>query len=728
MRLEQHIYTSGEKEFITIASTQGINREDQLKLENNSLYILPGSLLYKNEHEKPNKYIYYPLNEERFVVGKAIYIGEDKMGRPGNYLFHNYVISKSDFKVFYLNPASLIKLIEDSGAFKNSIPGESLKNYEILESDIKKYSDTMPVMKKDLILVLLYYCFSCVLQNSPLLLSGTDKEYLDFLEWLYRILPIDLREKISFDTYYYGTSLGIKIIGIPDSSEFQQSVSYSLKLNLSTQQYSSNYSAKETIPLVEFITEMVVVGKSDEINTMHVLENDIKNGDYAGFKDLFDNLSLGIREMIYSENRKTILNYIINKRDMEVLYKTKDHLTVEDLNILSQDTQVIQKLIEIDDRIILELIMRWFYAATDRKSFYTLIIRFDCLLELFLKKIESDNDINMLLEVLQVIPQHYSDQIETKLLDKLFNMLQDIKGKKEISKKIALSLDNLPESLSDATKLKRIYLKYELIDDPLLLNEMLESDISVLTEDFQEIVLDTMLRGILRNNKSDKVQKQLNLLLGKSADKHSCLLEILKEIESTDNIYLLLDIFKVIPLHYSDRLEMILLEKTLLIISKNENIGKLANDFKQSVENFPETGSKAIKLLRKIIVYALMNDQLLLNEIVESDISVLAKNKQTQVFDLIVKKILNDSDPEEIPMKLIKLYRNTQDKRSFLQKIIDIIERDIPIKARKTIKEPFLNFVNNLPKKVTVNDVDSKLEALFESKPSFIEKIWRLIR
>ena len=69
----------------------------------------------------PEKYIYYACGD-KFVFGQAVYTGLDSLGRPGNYFFHNFLISEKDFRHFKYNPVSLVKYCIKAGLFKTSLP------------------------------------------------------------------------------------------------------------------------------------------------------------------------------------------------------------------------------------------------------------------------------------------------------------------------------------------------------------------------------------------------------------------------------------------------------------------------------------------------------------------------------------------------------------------------------------------------------------------------------
>ena len=92
VKVGQHIYgRAKEKGFSTLGYSPDVTSEDLKSIERNSNYELPTSLYYDEGAEKPVKYTFYKLSEEKIVVGKGVYIGKDEFGRVGNYLFHNLI-------------------------------------------------------------------------------------------------------------------------------------------------------------------------------------------------------------------------------------------------------------------------------------------------------------------------------------------------------------------------------------------------------------------------------------------------------------------------------------------------------------------------------------------------------------------------------------------------------------------------------------------------------------
>ncbi|MEW6620688.1 MAG: hypothetical protein AB1422_15360, partial [bacterium] len=205
------------------------------------------------------------------------------------------------------------------GLFRTSPPEKPLDVINFLLDEEKGLEFKTPPMPQDLILTLLYYCFNYNSLKAPLLLVGQDKECLNFLGWLYTLLPYSLKENLSFDTYSYGANLGLKIMGIPKESDFYQAVSYSLKIDLLTYDYNLNFEIKDPSKPILALTEIIATGREEEIVSMYPAEYSLKMGDYERFRERYITFSQDVKELLYISHKERILNYIIDKKDIELL-------------------------------------------------------------------------------------------------------------------------------------------------------------------------------------------------------------------------------------------------------------------------------------------------------------------------------------------------------------------------------------------------------------------------
>ena len=374
MKLEQHIYTSyNRREFTTIAKTEGLSQEDILKLKNYSFYLLPATLIYREDKIAPVKYVYYSLDQDRLVVGRAVYGEKDIIGRPGNYLFHNFIIMKNDMAKIQMNPLLLIKYLEVHKLFREGDTGEPVNKIHLDEKGFPEPNFINLRMDPSLVVSLVYFCFNHCTMENPLLIVGSEKEQMDLLGWLYTILPFNLREEISFDTYYYGANLDFKIIGIPNKSEYQKSSSYALKVDAATLQFVRNFEIKEANKSFLFIDKMVSEDRIREINLLYSLEFSIRKGDYSNFTTTFDTLQSDIKDRLYSSNKIIILNHIKLTEDTEMISRLYYKLSVEDLSQFSGSPILVNFIVKRWDENQINSFVNWLYLQPVKQTFYPYI-------------------------------------------------------------------------------------------------------------------------------------------------------------------------------------------------------------------------------------------------------------------------------------------------------------------------------------------------------------------
>lgn len=546
MKLEQHILTRIKGGYSTISPVQDFNKEALFKLEKYSLYILPANILYDEKKHKPRKFNFYPLDEKRLVVGRAICIGRDGIDRPGTYLFHNFVISKEDLKEFDYNPVQLIHWLtnnkkfldmkldynpeqpftekKDREAFLNAIVNEAKKmtDLEIPCNEVKAPDVKFPQMSRDLIMKLLSFCSYYETIKNPLSLVGTDKECLAFLGWLYSIIPYNLRERLSFDTYSYGTNFGINIIGIPDGAEFQQSTIHAMRLNLSNQHYTVNSEMKEPSQLISFIADMAATGRIDEINALYQLESLLNKGDYSSFKEGYKAATARIQDFVYTSQRKNLWNYVAAQKDVELLNMLTDKIAVEDITTLSAAPDIIHELVKTEDKRITAVFLDWFMKQTRRSPFYQFLFEYPHLLDAFLEGIKPrQQDIPPLLEVLKAFPTKYSEPCETSFLDKIIQILPLIREDKKLTKEFVQVFSNFPQTTSEDILLMRTFVNYELTDDPSLLRELMNSDTTGIPERYKAMMHDSMIKGMFSACKPAEIQGYFSIRFDKALDKQA---------------------------------------------------------------------------------------------------------------------------------------------------------------------------------------------------------------
>lgn len=558
MKLEQHFYTSGKTEFTTVAVTKGISREERIKLENQSIYFLPVSLHYQENITTPVKYVCYPLNEKRFVVGKAVYIGKDSLGRTGNYLFHNIIVSKEDLMVSsHFNPVKLIKRLEEQQVFRTEVPEHSVK---VLELDVPQTfpfatSYKLGPPQRDLLLQILYICVFHEFVYQPLLLLGTDQECLEFLEWLYIVLPYHIREELCVDTYAYGVSLGFQIIGSLEEEEFRQGLISSLTLHLANLQHTSYLDMPEISKHLSFITDMAASERMEELNDVYSLEYCLRRDNYTRFKQEYREISLELQDVIWDFHEGTLLKHIVAELDTELLLMVQDNLSVEDLTILYAAPEMLNQLIETGDRKNLELIAHWMCTEGDNTLFYPFLFKSPSLWGAFLERIRSHpQEMEFLIDPARAFQGYYSPEFEETLLEETLTFLPYLKKEKKLAKELFKALDSLPmqeeQTQADTTfkeapipgsplYLLRTFIKYELSKDSDLLELLIDSDHSVLTETQQTMVFDSILDKVLviRSLKiwnPNKAEQQVRRLFKNALENTASLFRLLASMEKLE--------------------------------------------------------------------------------------------------------------------------------------------------------------------------------------------------
>src|SRR5664280_1606733 len=133
--LDQQVYARAKRGIVTVARSAGVMPDELAVLERFSQYLLPNSLMYEEDYSAPVKYVFYPMETDRFVVGRGIYLGRDELGRPGNYLYHNLLIDRTDLATLDTNPARLTKALIAKGIFLDAAPDSDVLETAQLDTD-----------------------------------------------------------------------------------------------------------------------------------------------------------------------------------------------------------------------------------------------------------------------------------------------------------------------------------------------------------------------------------------------------------------------------------------------------------------------------------------------------------------------------------------------------------------------------------------------------------------
>jgi hypothetical protein len=539
MKLEQHFYTSGKPEFMTVAITEGINREERIQLENHSIYFLPVSLHYQEDITTPVKYMFYPLGEERFVVGRAIYKGKDSLGRTGNYLFHNLILSQNDLMDHCsLNPANLIKALNRAGVFRDDAPPEeAIDQIEFSPEAVVAPSSGLTEVPQDLLTRILSVCIHHDIVHQPLLLVGSEDECLDFLEHLYLTLPYDIRLTLGADTYAYGVSLGFQIIGSLADDEFRQGLISSLTLHLDTLESTVYNELPEPSKHLSFISGMASEDRIAELNAVFSLEYCLRQDNYVQFKQEYRNMAPELQRVVWEFHDDAILNHITAEQDTELLLLSQDYLIVANIDTLYLAPEMINHLIETDSQKNLELVAEWLCTEGSKVLFFPYLFRSPALWNVLIERIQQHpHDAVYLLEPVKAFQAQYSQEFEDVLLENMLLLLPVIKEDRKLAKDFFKAFETFPDVQDVAhLHLLRMFVKYELHKENDLLEQLIERDLSVLTASQQALVFDSILDRVLvvRSLKiwnPEKAEQHVRKLLENAANNTPTLLTLLEEM------------------------------------------------------------------------------------------------------------------------------------------------------------------------------------------------------
>ena len=535
MNIEQHLYTSSPKGFATIAATAGITREEQRRLEKHSVYLLPTALLYQPQATPPVKYVCYAFTPERFVVGRAVYIGKDNLGRPGNYLFHNLIFSVPQtprLRSFLTNPARLIRHFEEQGRFHSRVPATPLAPFDLAANEIKAPAYAARFRERDLIAHLLYYCSQHAALAHPLLLIGGESACLDFLAWLFDLLPYPVRPQMSFDTYSYGVNLGCRIIGLPEDAAFQQNVPCALKVHLSSGQHTADFEMHDISPQLAFSIELAAAGRVAELNTLYVLEDCAQHGDYAPLKAEFGSLAQDIKDALWASQKAGILKQIVVQNDAELVRLIQPHIALADLHTLAAAPDMLRQCVSSEDQRIQAIFVDWLCEAGEPSACVPFLFQFPRLWKLLLQKIQQHSAyLPMLLAALQTFCQHYSASLEMPLLETILPLLAAIKKDKPLAQGFGRAFEALPAPETQDLSVLRTFVRYELSGNSALLEQLLDSDLFGLPTPYRSHILQTTLRALAQTGQPEAIAAHIRRLFEKAKGEQADLLILITIIE-----------------------------------------------------------------------------------------------------------------------------------------------------------------------------------------------------
>lgn len=303
-----------------------LNNKELIEIESFSLY----SRIPERGANQPVKFIFKKLKSGKFIFGKGVYIGRDKVGREGNYLFHHLVINEKDFNEIKLNPIEVIEEIEKRGLFLTTSPDKSYK-FEPFNIDFdseNKVTDSelihIPfILKNKESLKNLFY--ACFLEKTRILIRGKIEDAKNCIRWLLNYLPNYLLEEMSFNTYYLRQYDPMtKIIYIIEEERDPFITSF-IRINLNDSTIFNNI--KEGKKYQEFIDEIsnkIIEGKNSEAVALGQILERIKERKLKEIKLILDSLELPtlniFKDFIEEIDQKELVDISLSENEAILIY------------------------------------------------------------------------------------------------------------------------------------------------------------------------------------------------------------------------------------------------------------------------------------------------------------------------------------------------------------------------------------------------------------------------
>lgn len=243
----QHIYSNVEKEqsprgrggFQTLFYSAGLSEAEIEEME--------GRLLYFASKVEPVKRLFFPTTTGKCAVAQIVPLSAtDQYGRGGRYLAHSLIFDAEALTSFEADPfrvfrqfsfiTTLAEALEQGDFQTGHIPMVSLKLPVSLAGELKASRDwPLPELKKLNLLALRVE--RQTRERNAITFVGEPEQILQALEAAFLALPVALRPRCSFDTYFYRCNLVATYFwatGLPDppvSIKFAQVESQTQQVN-----------------------------------------------------------------------------------------------------------------------------------------------------------------------------------------------------------------------------------------------------------------------------------------------------------------------------------------------------------------------------------------------------------------------------------------------------------------------------------------------------------------
>ncbi|MBN1411833.1 MAG: hypothetical protein JW969_13375 [Spirochaetales bacterium] len=359
-QFEQHIYTSGEREFTTVAVTKGLTEGQIIELEQNSLYFLPETMMAKPTGNNPVKYVFYRI-DDLFVFGRGIYAGKDSMGRDGNYFFHNFIMTRDDFKAWDYHPVNVIRSLIASGCFLSSQPA-SLTPLTMEARGFDTPNSSKPAIDETQMSILLAALFAFPKHGKPVMARAGENDIFNALHTIYTLSPFSIRQSLGFDTYGYGAALPVAIFSLPPDDLFTLHTVPGIEWNLASGSIKVNLQTSPRAELADNLSRLFMKDSPSLINGLLGMF-DIFTRDTSAFLQQINRQNPEVRQKFYDLFKKEILSYILNHNDVEILSAFSGTMSFNSFAQVFSSGQILAQVLAKNDTALNRQIIKWILSA-----------------------------------------------------------------------------------------------------------------------------------------------------------------------------------------------------------------------------------------------------------------------------------------------------------------------------------------------------------------------------
>jgi len=412
-----------------IGHSTELSNKELMEIESFSQY----ARIPERGDNQPEKFIFKKLESGKFIFGKGVYIGRDKVGREGSYLFHHLITNEKDFREIKLNPIDVIEKIEKKGLFLTTAPDESY-NFEPINIDFDskdRVADSELVQipfalkSKESLKNLFYACF---LGKTRILIKGKIEDCINFIRWLFNYLPAYLLEEMSFNTCYSGQyDLLTKIICMIEE-ERDPFISSSIRINLNDSTiFNDIKEEKRYQEFIEEISNKIIESKSSEAVTFRQISDRIKERKLEEINLLSERLELPslniFKDFIEEIDQKEIVDLSLAENEAILIYPILLEIGHDHLKKFFRNKVVLMELFNFLKK----------EYSTEKES----ILINELIKTAYFREIKDRFELADLLQSLPVSPEIPDDLILKRhifiaYLGKLENIIIDIKENKEL--------------------------------------------------------------------------------------------------------------------------------------------------------------------------------------------------------------------------------------------------------------------------------------------------------